>query len=125
VGAARPDLTGDTVALSVQIRDTPLANGNVNWINRAAYSIVNGRYGNAPASDARLRAPGFWQLDLGLMRDFKIREPLIVRFRAEAFNSFNHTNLATVDTNLNSPAFGQVSGVSDPRIFQFGLEVRF
>lgn len=125
VGAARPDVVGDTVALSEQIRGVPLANGNVNWLDRAAYSIVNGRYGNAPASDSRLRAPGFWQLDLGVMRDFKIREPLIVRFRAEAFNAFNHTNLATVDTNLNSPTFGQVSGVSDPRIFQFGLEVRF
>jgi hypothetical protein len=49
----------------------------------------------------------------------------MVRFRAEAFNAFNHTNLATVDTNLNSPTFGQVSGVSDLRIFQFGLEIRF
>lgn len=125
VGTSRPDVIADPATLSKRVRGQVASNGNVRWIDGAAYAIVNGRYGSMPASDSRLRTPGYFQTDLGLMRDFRLVENLIVRFRAEAFNAFNHTNYAAPVTNINSPTFGEISGVSDPRIFQFGLEVKF
>jgi len=125
VGSARPDVLGDPVAISQSIRGTVAANGNVLWIDPKAYALVNGRYGTAPLRDPRLREPRFVQFDLGLQRDFNFRERLSLRFRAEVFNALNHTNLAGPDTNLNSPTFGQISSVQDPRVFQLGLEIRF
>jgi hypothetical protein len=124
-GAARPDVLGDPLALSKQVRRTVASNGNVMWINPAAYQTVNGRYGTAPLRDSRLRGPGFWSLDLGLQREFRITERVRFRFRAEAFNSMNRTNFRNPEQNVNSPAFGQISQVNDPRQFQFGAEVSF
>jgi len=46
-------------------------------------------------------------------------------FHAESFNALNHTNLAVPEQNINSPAFGQIAAVYDPRIFQFGLQLKF
>ena len=68
---------------------------------------------------------GFWQLDLGLLREFKLKEAARLVFRAEAFNSLNHTNFSMPAQDVSSPAFGQISVVYDPRIFQFSLQLRF
>lgn len=125
VGGSRPDVIGNPDGLSSSIRGTVAPNGTVRWISPQAYALVNGRYGSAPSRDAHLRGPAFWQVDLGLQRDFKLHERVALRFRAEAFNSLNHTNLQAPDQNLNSPGFGTISAVFDPRIFQFGLELKF
>ncbi|MGE0130243.1 MAG: TonB-dependent receptor [Blastocatellales bacterium] len=116
LGAARPDALGDPVALSQNIRGQVAANGNALWIDPKAYALVNGRFGTAPLRDPRLREPRFAQFDLGLQRDFSFRERVTLRFRAEAFNALNHTNLAGPNTNLNSPTFGQISSAQDPRV---------
>lgn len=125
LGAARPDAVGDVEQLSRAVRGTINPNGSVQWIARDAYRVANGRFGTAPIRDSRLRGPSFYQLDFGLQRDFNFSERTFVRFRAEAFNVLNHTNLGFPEQNINSPAFGQINSVYDPRIFQFGLELKF
>lgn len=103
IGGGRPDLIGDpTIG-----RSTINSNGSVQWINRAAYQLVNGRFGSSPMRDSQLRAPAYYQLDLGLQRDFHFTEKVYLRFRAESFNALNHTNLGVPEQNLNSPAFGK------------------
>jgi hypothetical protein len=96
-----------------------------------------------------LRAFGMSQWDLGIHRDFPIRESLKLQFRAEMFNVLNHPNFAMdpiTDTNLASPTFGTSSktlneyfggsgfGVGGlhsiyqlggPRSMQFALRVMF
>ena len=47
-------------------------------------------FGNA-GRDA-FRAPGLAQWDLGVNKNFRIREDLSVQFRSEFFNVLNHTN---------------------------------
>lgn len=121
VGGARPDIVGDPAAG----RGTINSNGTIQWISPSAYGVVNGRFGTSPIRDAHLRGPNFYQLDLGVQRDFHITEAVLLRFRAESFNVLNHTNLGLPEQNINSPAFGQISGVYDPRIFQFGFQLRF
>lgn len=125
VGGARPDVIRDTLAASESVRRTVAANGNVVWMPASAYSLVNGRFGSAPIRDGRLRGPGFWQIDFGLQREFRIMESMRLQFRAEAFNSLNRTQLVNPDQNLNSPTFGQVRAVHDPRVFQFSLKLAF
>lgn len=121
IGGARPDLIGDPAAG----RGANNSNGSVQWINAGAYRLVNGRYGTSPIRDAHLRGPNFYQFDLGVQRDFNFTERVFLRFRAESFNWLNHTNLGLPESNLNSPAFGQINAVYDPRIFQFGLQLKF
>ena len=59
-----------------------------------------------------LRAFGAAQWDLGVHRDFPIRESASLQFRAEMFNVLNHPNFATPNPQLNFagpaavPAFG-------------------
>jgi hypothetical protein len=125
VGGARPDIVGDPVAAANAVRGRVAANGNVLWFDRASYALVNGRFGTAPLRDARLRNPGYQQFDIGLHRDFRIVEGASLRFRAEAFNAFNHTNLLAPVQNVSAADFGQINGSNDSRIFQFGLELRF
>lgn len=125
VGGARPDAVRDTLAASESVRRRVAANGNLVWMPASAYSLVNGRFGSAPIRDGRLRGPGFWQIDLGIQREFRIVESLRLQFRAEAFNSLNRTQLVNPDQNLNSPTFGQVVAVHDPRVFQFSLRLAF
>ena len=43
----------------------------------------------------------------------------------QAFNSLNHTNLRNPQDNVNSSSFGQISQSHDPRIWQFGAEIKF
>lgn len=39
------------------------------------------------------RAPGFWELDMGLYKTFSITERVRLQLRGEAFNLMNHANL--------------------------------
>jgi outer membrane receptor protein involved in Fe transport len=45
------------------------------------------------------RAPGFWDLDLGLYKTFYLGEKLKLQIRGEAFNIFNHANLYVEGAN--------------------------
>jgi hypothetical protein len=54
-----------------------------------------------------LRGFGAWQADLALQRQFHVNEKFGLRFRAEFFNIFNHTNFGSPTNNLTSPLFGR------------------
>ena len=107
-------------------------------INRAAFSIpAIGGFGNLGRN--QIRGLGSWQIDLALRREFNLTEKLRLQLRGEAFNVFNHPNFGTVQTNLNSPNFGQATGmlnrqlggisqlyqIGGPRSFQFALKMIF
>lgn len=38
------------------------------------------------------RSPSYWNLDMGLQKNFRLQERFRLQFRAEAFNLFNHAN---------------------------------
>lgn len=68
-----------------------------------------------------LDTDGVINQDLGLHKNFVIRESFQAQFRAEFFNLFNHPNFATPQASFESPTFGRVSRALDARIIQFGL----
>ncbi len=71
------------------------------------------------------RAPGLEQWDLGVDKNFRIRERLNVQFRSEFFNILNHTNFGIPDPRVNDAAFGTTTTTYPPRQIQFALKVLF
>ncbi len=84
-----------------------------------------GRYGDLQLTP--VSGPGFWNIDLSLIKRTKIRESLNLEFRAEAFNAFNHTNFFVSNENndINTTTFGRLTTTFDPRILQFALKLNF
>jgi hypothetical protein len=74
-----------------------------------------------------IRGPGRANWNIALHKAFAIsgREGMRFEFRAESFNTFNHTQFNAVDTTLTSGSFGQVTSVFDPRVFQLGAKFLF
>jgi len=77
------------------------------YFNTAAYvNPALGSFGNV--GKGVLRGPGSYNLDMSLSKNFKIRENLSARFRAEAFNALNHMNLGDPTASLSGTGFGQI-----------------
>jgi hypothetical protein len=63
--------------------------------------------------------------DIALLKDLKLNERAALQFRGEFFNVFNHAQFMTPDGDINSGAFGLVTGARDPRIGQVALKLLF
>ncbi|HKP87649.1 MAG TPA: TonB-dependent receptor [Blastocatellia bacterium] len=64
----------------------------------------NSEFGPFPAGMTgrnAFRAPGFWNLDTGIYKNFRISESKSVQLRGEFFNIFNHSNLYLVPTQTD------------------------
>jgi len=90
------------------------------WINPAAFSQPDAfTFGDAPRFLSSLRAPGFVNWDMGLQKWWQITESKRFQFRFELFNTFNHPNFFTPDTNLGDSTFGVISAAYPARSLQF------
>jgi outer membrane receptor protein involved in Fe transport len=75
--------------------------------------------------------PGNWVADMTLSKTFKITERVNMKFDANGFNVFNHTNfvLATAGGGANNQPrranFGTAAGTLNPRNLQFGAKFSF
>ena len=76
---------------------------------------------------SNLRAQGFHNHDVTLMKNTYIGERVGIQFRAEFFNIWNwHIFSTAFDTDVSSPNFGTWNGgVTPPRNIQFALKVLF
>lgn len=67
--------------------------------------------------------PGRTNFSTALGKSFAFGEKAHFDFRAEAFNTFNHTQFNTLsDGNANNTDFGFASYTQDPREFEIGLK---
>jgi Carboxypeptidase regulatory-like domain len=80
-------------------------------------------FGNAMKDT--INAPGLFNWNIALFKDFPIHEALHLQFRAESFNTFNHTEFNQVDGGSNDGNFGRVTSTADPRVLQFGAKLLF
>ena len=104
------------------------------YLNPAAFRRpADGQWGTG---NINTLGPGQIDINMALVRKFKVRESQTVEFRAEAFNLPNHLNLynpganapglPTQNTNVvNSVNFGKLLTARDPRIIQFALKYVF
>ena len=84
--------------------------------------------GNAPRYFENLNSQGIANVDLGLRKQFQIRESMQFQVRMEAFNAFNRTRFDRAGLRFGSGAFGQVSGLANgfhPRQLQIVARFEF
>jgi hypothetical protein len=116
-----PNITTANIALS-----HPNRNAFVNtFFNTAAFVPVNnvplGIYGNA--GRGLISGPAFNNSDFSVLKDFMIREPMKVQFRAEMFNVFNQVNFNNPDTTVTDGTFGVITSAQPGRVIQFALKL--
>jgi Carboxypeptidase regulatory-like domain/TonB dependent receptor len=115
-GYARPNIVGDP----------ELSNPTVDrWFDAAAFAIPVNEFGNAGRNI--LRAPGYWTVDLGVMRNVRLGPDRVLQLRIESFNVFNHINLGNPAIAIDNPAtVGTITSMSGrPRQVQFGFRFTF
>jgi len=125
-------LTGSSVNVSPTER--PNLNGAPNlpsdqrtithWFNVAAFALPP-QYTWGTAGPGILVGPGFFNFDLGIHRTFPIKERIKLTFRAEMFNTFNHTNFNNPNATIGSTSAGVVSATYPARIMQMALKLAF
>jgi hypothetical protein len=101
------------------------------WFDTSVFSAptpawaggANNGFGNA-SKDIAL-GPGRVNFDTSLYKTFKIRENVGFEFRAESFNTFNHTEFNGIGANFGDSKFGQATSTWDPRVLQLGGKFNF
>ncbi|MGA2857857.1 MAG: carboxypeptidase regulatory-like domain-containing protein [Candidatus Sulfotelmatobacter sp.] len=81
-----------------------------------------------PGTRNIVSGPGFWDLDLALLKNFKMPwEGHQLQFRTDALNVFNHVNFSNPGASLIGPStFGYItSDVNGARVLQLGLRYMF
>ena len=108
-----------------QVGDPHANAGTVDrWINPDAFAVPVNSFGNYKRNT--LRAPGYWNVDLGVQRNFPVGDRSL-QFRIEAFNVFNHINWGNPAVNASNRAtLGQITSMNGrPRQVQFGARLLF
>ena len=72
-----------------------------------------------------MTGPGLANADLGVFKNFRIREGHKLQFRAEAFNSLNQVVFGLPGNNVSSANFGKIQSAGSPRVMQFALKYMF
>ncbi|HEX5483955.1 MAG TPA: carboxypeptidase regulatory-like domain-containing protein [Terriglobia bacterium] len=93
------------------------------WFNPAAFAVPGDfLFGNAPRNT--LAGPPLFSADWALAKNFQITEQANLQFRWEVYNTFNYTNLALPNTNVDTGTAGLITDVGAPmRNMQFGLHL--
>ncbi len=94
------------------------------WFNKDAYfAPPAGEFGDAGRNS--IPGPGQILFDMSVSKTIQFRETRTLEFRLTGNNVFNHVNFAAVDTNFNSPTFGQVTSAGTMRRVTFTTRFRF
>jgi hypothetical protein len=117
-GGSRPDA----------VRDATLPSGQRSlqrWFDPTLFGVpALYTFGNLGRDT--LFGPGRWNVDMSLFKDFPIREPLILQFRAEAFNAFNHPQFGQPNATIGTGSAGTITSiVGNPRNLQLALRLQF
>ena len=97
------------------------------WMSPSGFSDpAPGTFGNCPAQGP-VDGPGYFDADIGLMKNFHFTEGAYLQFRADFLNAFNNVNLGMTNTGFSttSTTFGDVSTSQPARNIQFALKMYF
>jgi outer membrane receptor protein involved in Fe transport len=96
------------------------------WFDTSAFA-AQPLYQIGTAARNPLYGPPLRQFDLSLFKEFPIREPMRLQFRAETFNLTNTPNFGIPNAALGTAVFGTISDTGNfiPRQLQFALKLLF
>lgn len=79
-----------------------------------------------PSRFSNLRLDKANNIDLSVVKNFRIAERVSVQYRLEAFNAFNHAEMDNPDLNPTSKTFGKITNQPNlARSIQMGLRLKF
>jgi hypothetical protein len=115
-GALRADYNGESVAIANPTIDQ--------WFNTAAFSVpVAGEFGSSPRNI--IIGPGSKNLNMSFNRQVQLGGNRNLQVQVQVNNILNLANYSGVDTNVNSPTFGQIRSVSGQRRATLNLRFGF
>ena len=115
-GALRADYNGESVAIENPSVDQ--------WFNTAAFTVpVAGAFGSSARNI--ITGPGSKDLGMTFNRQVQLGGNRSVNINMRVNNILNLANYSGVDTNVNSPTFGQIRSVSGQRRATLNLQFRF
>ncbi len=96
-----------------------------------SYSPTWLNYGNMTRYP--IRGPGTSNWNTSLFKNFNVGERLRFQFRAESYNTFNHSQFSGLNTSITfnaagqntNAAAGQITAARSPRVMQMALRVNF
>jgi len=110
--------------------------GTNQFINASCFSLPTQIGQNGPSVLPAIYGPAFFNSDLGLFKNFQIKESKKLQFRANATNFLNHPLWSFNGSNLNlgfdsgtgkvnTPLFGTVTQKQGHRILQLAIKFYF
>lgn len=94
------------------------------WFNTKAFTApAAAAFGTASRNS--IPGPGTVQNNLSLSKTVQLGDTRSMEFRATANNAFNTVQYSGVDTNFDSPTFGEVTSAAAMRSFTFQGRFRF
>jgi hypothetical protein len=126
------------IQLNPLVTCNPTANlGPNQYINPGCFALPTQIGQNGPTVLPAIYGPAFWNSDLGLWKNFQLKESMKLQFRLDAFNFLNHPlwsfpsgnnlNLGFSGTTLqlNTPTFGLANEKQGNRIVQLAVKFYF
>jgi hypothetical protein len=95
------------------------------WFNPCSFAINSiGTFGNEHTGP--VRAPYFQNWDMGLAKNFAVRESIGLQVQLEAFNVFNHPSWGQPNMSWTSGSpLGAITSATSPRLVQLSLALKF
>ncbi|MBI4891660.1 MAG: hypothetical protein HY821_13630, partial [Acidobacteria bacterium] len=122
------DFTGD-VRINGEWGSGDLLGARPQFLNPKAFKNPTAyTYGDTPgAGSYGLYNPGFWNEDLSVARQFRIKERIKMDFAAEFFNLTNSVIFnGPASLDINNANFGRITGQQNsPRSIQMSLKLQF
>lgn len=118
-GYQRPDSTGQDARIDSRSIDR--------WYNTSQFRVApDYTFGNLSRTHSTLRNDFTRGLDFSMFKNIRITEYINLQFRGEAFNLTNTPVFSSPNNNVESGAFGTITGQSNgPRSVQLGLKLLF
>jgi hypothetical protein len=120
------------VLLTGDIRDLRAPEQRLDaWFNTAIFNRAPGEqlasnYRTVSSRFGGVRLPFQETWDLSAMKNWRFRERLTTRLRAEFLNAFNRSNLAAPNTDPTNTLFGRITATNGvPRQIHLGLKLLF
>ncbi|HVN04988.1 MAG TPA: hypothetical protein VMT86_11255, partial [Bryobacteraceae bacterium] len=127
-----PTLSYDNLGLGGNTTDRPdIASAlgypktRLQWFDTGDFSAP-AQLAFGDAQEGAIRGPGRINFNLNMYKDFRLwNEGSKLRFGADFYNAFNHTEFHDVNTSFGASSFGQVTDTYDPRTIELSLKLSF